>query len=307
MLPVERVADLRLKEPSGASQTTRVEAASGLAILGTTVYVVADDEVYIAIFRDMGRSDGDTTRLLEARLSEDPDERKKEKPDLESLTPLAPFGSFEHGGLIALGSGSGDGRSHGAVALLDAAGGIDRVVQVDAGPLFEELRRRVPKLNLEGTATTGDVIRILQRGNEPGATNAHIDLDLGKMCDAIASGAPLTGDLVRDIHEHDLGEIRGTKLCFSDADTLDDGRIVFSASAESQTDDTDGAPVGSAIGVMTPAGEITSLEPIEVATKVEGLAAERSEGQIFAYMVTDNDDPDEPTALLRATLPDQGS
>jgi hypothetical protein len=306
MLPVDQVAELRLKKPAGASQTTRVEAASGLAILGTTVYVIADDEIYLAVFRDMGRREGDTTRLLEGRLSEDPNERKKKKPDLESLTPLAPFGPFEHGGLIALGSGSGNDRNKGAVAILDADGGVDRVVQVEAGPLFEELGQRVTKLNLEGTATTGDVMRILQRGNEPGATNAHIDLDLAKMCDAIASGAPLTGDLVRDIHEHDLGAIRGTKLCFSDADTLEDGRIVFSASAESQTDDTDGAPVGSAIGVMTPDGEITSLDPIEVATKVEGLAAERSDGQISAYMVTDNDDPDQPTALLRAALPDRG-
>ena len=303
MLPVSKIADLRLARPSGASNNQHVEAASGLAILQDTVYVIADDEIYLAVFRSMGNAEGETVRLLDVEVSTDRKERKKHKPDLESLTPLAPFGNYPNGGLIALGSGSAAERHWASFAELDDEGGVASVLQLDAGPLMAELDRRVTKLNLEGTAVTGDSFRILQRGNDPEATNAHIDLDLDGILQAVSEGAPLSGDLVRDIEEHDLGQIRGTKLCFSDADTLHDGRIVFSASAESSGEGIDGQPMGTSIGLMTPEGEILGLEPITLETKVEGLAARIEEGAVAAYMVTDNDDPDQPTALLRTALP----
>ena len=303
MLPVSKVADLQLARPAGASDDRKVEAASGLAILDRIVYVIADDEVYLAVFRDMGSSEGETVRLLDVKVSRDRKERKKHKPDLESLTPLAAFGEHRNGGLFALGSGSAAERHWAAFASLDETGGIDSVLQMDAGPLMKELEERIPKLNLEGTAITGHSFRILQRGNDPEATNAHIDLDLKGLVKAIESGGPLSGQLIGDIKEHDLGQIRGTQLCFSDADTLPDGRIVFSASAESSGEGTDGQPMGTAIGAMTPSGEIIGLEPIELETKVEGLAAKIEDGEVACYMVTDNDDPDQPTALLRTVLP----
>ena len=303
MLPVSKVSDLQLARPAGAGHDRKVEAASGLAIVDGTVYVIADDEVYLAIFRDMGAAAGETLRLLDVEVSRDPEERKKHKPDLESLTPLPPFGDHPHGGLIALGSGSAAERHWAAFAAFDGEGDVSSVVQLDAGPLMHELDRRISKLNLEGTAITGDSFRILQRGNDPEAMNAHIDLDLRGVLDAIANGSALSGDLVGEIKEHELGQIRGTKLCFSDADTLEDGRIVFSASAESSGEGIDGEPMGTSIGIMSPDGEILALEPIELETKVEGLAAKMEEGTVAAYMVTDNDDPNQPTALLRTVVP----
>ena len=303
MLPVSKITDLELARPAGASQTRKVEAASGLAIIEETVYVVADDEVYLAVFREMGRSSGEVVQILDFELPEAEKERKKHKPDLESLTPLSPFGRFEHGGLIALGSGSADERHFGAFAELRRDGSIGQVLQLDAAPLMANLNNRVEKLNLEGTAITGDAFRIFQRGNDPETINAHIDLDLQGVIDSVAAKRPLDGSLVRGIQEHDLGQIRGTRLCFSDADTLPDGRIIFSASAESEGEGIDGKPVGTAIGVMTSDGEITSLEPLGAETKVEGLAAKLEDGKVHAFMVTDNDDPDRPTALLLTVLP----
>lgn len=303
MLPVEKVTDLRLEHPAGATQTRGIQAASGLAILGELVYVIADDEAYIAVFGDMGRDRGKTFRLLDVDIPTDPSQRKKHKPDLESLTPLPSFDRFAHGGILALGSGSGPGRHHGAFAVLTEAGQVDSVVQLDAGPLMEELGARIPKLNLEGTAVAGDALRVLQRGNDPDAFNAHIDLDLGALRDAIAAERPLDGELVTDIREHDLGQLRGTALCFSDADTLRDGRIVFSTSAEADGAGPDGQIGGSAVGVMSAAGDVLSLQPIDVKTKVEGLAAAEEDGIIHAYMVSDEDDPDHPSALLRTSIP----
>lgn len=303
MLPLSKVAELELARPAGASQTRKVEAASGLAIIDRTVYVVADDEVYLAIFQDMGRSRGEVVRILDFELSEASEERKEHKPDLESLTPLPPFGDFAHGGLIALGSGSSGERHFGAFAELRRDGSVGEVLQLDAAPLMEDLSRQIEKLNLEGTAITGNVFRIFQRGNDPEAVNAHIDLDLKGVVESVSGKRPFDGSLIREIREHDLGQIRGTALCFSDADTLPDGRIIFSASAESEGEGIDGEPVGTAIGLMTPEGKIVSLEPLGAETKVEGLAAKVEDGEIAAFMVTDNDDPERPTALLRTTIP----
>lgn len=306
MLPVQKETDLRLARPEGATESACIQAASGLAILNGIVYVIADDEAYLAIFPDMGRQPGTTVDLLDVDISTDPAERKKHKPDLESLTPLQPFGRFRHGGIIALGSGSGSGRDRGAFAILDRDGRVRSTLQLDAGPLIEELAAQIPGLNLEGTAVTGEVLRVFQRGNDADSYNAHIDLDLWGLRETIASSRPLSGDLIVSIHQHDLGQTRGVKLCFSDADTLADGRIVFSASAEADEGSIDGEVAGSAVGIMLPGAEIVALEPIDVNKKVEGLAASVRDDSIHAYMVSDDDDPENPSALMRTTLPNRG-
>lgn len=303
MIPMERVRGLKLAEPAGPDDSRRVQAASGLVIVDETLYVVSDDQLYLAIFPDMGRGEGKVVSLLEGHLPKSQSERKEDKPDLESLSPLAPFDRFSNGGLLTFGSGSSDKRVHGAFAAFADDGTVDDVVLLDVRPLLEVLHERIPGLNLEGTAVSGDVFRVLQRGNFDGSFNAHIDLDLQTMCVQIAEGGPLTGDLLRDIHKHELGQMRGVRLCFSDADTLPDQRIVFSASAEPDEGGGDGSSLGSALGLMSPEGEVLHLEPIDVQVKVEGLAVIKADDGIEAYMVTDEDDPDKPTDLWRVKVP----
>ena len=303
MLPVERVRSLELVHDAGPTEVRYIAAASGLAVLNETLYVVADDELYIAVFRRMGEEKGDVLPLLEGHLPKSEDARQEEKPDLESLTPLDAFGDFEHGGLIALGSGSNEHRDHGAFAVLGENGDVTDTFRIDAAPLFAALRERVPGLNLEGTAVVGDNLRVLQRGDKEEATPAHIDLDLDGLQDALAERRSLSPDLVRDIHAHDLGRLRGVDLCFSDADTLPDGTIVFSASAESTGEGADGESIGSAVGVMTQDGQVLQLEPIDVEVKVEGLAARPTQSGIEAFMVTDQDDPHTPSDLWRVVIP----
>jgi hypothetical protein len=300
---MERVRPLKLAEPAGPDDSRRVQAASGLVIRDETLYVVSDDQLYLALFPNMGRDEGRVISLLEGHLSEDESQRKDDKPDLESLSPLEPFDRFSNGGLLTFGSGSSDKRVHGAFAAFAQDGTIADVVLLDVRPLLEVLHERIPGLNLEGTAVTKDVFRVLQRGNFDGSFNAHIDLGLERLCAQIAQGGPLTGDLVLDVHQHDLGQMRGVGLCFSDADTLPDQRIVFSASAEPDEGGGDGSSLGSAVGLMSPEGEILHLEPADVQVKVEGLAVVQAEGVIEAYMVTDEDDPEIPTDLWRLVLP----
>lgn len=303
MIQVERVRALELDHDAGASHTNHVEAASGLAVVGDTMYLVTDDELYLAVFAEMGRRRGRVVPILSGELPHDYGERKERKPDLESLTQLPAFARFKHGGLIALGSGSSNERRRGSFAALEGDGSIGEVVELDMGPLVDRLRGDIPGLNLEGTAVTGDAFRVLQRGNEEGSFNAHIDLDLSGICAAISAGVALSGDLVRAVVEHDLGRIRGIDLCFSDADTLPDGRIAFSASAEPLEDDGDGPSIGSAVGLMTSDGRIAALEPLDVEVKVEGLAVRPESGAFAAYLVTDEDSPDVSSDLCRVELP----
>ena len=303
MLPVERVRSLELVHEAGPTEVRYIAAASGLALVNETLYVVADDELYIAVFRAMGEEKGDVTPLLEGHLPKSEDERQKKKPDLESLTLLEAFADFANGGLVALGSGSNEHRDHGAFAILGDDGAITDTFRIDAGPLFGALREQIPGLNLEGTAVVGDALRVLQRGDKEEATPAHIDLDLDGLRNALEARQPLTPDLVRDIRTHDLGRLRGIDLCFSDADTMPDGTIVFSASAESTGEGADGKSIGSAVGVMTQEGELLRLEPIDVEVKVEGLAARPTEDGIEAFMVTDQDDPHTPSDLWRVIIP----
>ena len=303
MLPVERVRTLELAHDAGPTKARYVAAASGLAILGDNLYVVADDELYIALFPDMGRSKGDVVPLLEGHLPANLDERQEEKPDLESLTPLAPFDAFSHGGLIALGSGSNEHRDHGAFAELGPNGEIANTFRLDAAPLFTALRDRIPGLNLEGTAVVGDRFRVLQRGDKEEATPSHVDLDLDGLRHAISQREPLTEGLVKEVRTYDLGRIRGVDLCFSDADTLPNSTIVFSASAEREEEGADGMSVGSAVGLMSADGDVQRLEPIDVEVKVEGLAARVIDEGIEAFMVTDQDDPETPSDLWRVVIP----
>lgn len=303
MIPMERVRPLELAAPAGPDDSTRVQAASGLVILEGTLYVVSDDQLYLAIFPNMGRDKGRVVPLLEGNLPHDQSQRKEGKPDLESLSPLAPFGRFDHGGLVTVGSGSSDRRVHGAFAAFAGDGSIDEVVVLDARPLLDALHERIPGLNLEGTAVTGDVLRVLQRGNEDGSFNAHIDLDLRVLQDQISRGGLLTEELIVDVRKHDLGQMRGVRLCFSDADTLSDQRIVFSASAEPDAGDADGGSLGSAVGLMSADGDVVELEPVDIQVKVEGLAVVQDGGSTEACMVTDEDDPNIPTDLWRLVLP----
>ncbi len=302
MIHVEIVRTLVLEPEEAGAEPRNVEAASGLALRGDTLYLVGDDRLHMAVFRGLGRGPGTTVRVLPGHLPDNRKERKAQKPDLESLTPLDAFGPFESGGLLALGSGSKAPQHRGVFVPYDAADGLGDPVILELTPLVDALNERFHKVNLEGTAVAGGRLRLFQRGNKEGSVNAHIDLDLAKLCDAVTTTQVLAGDLIDEVVEHDLGHLRGTKLCFSDADTLPDGRLVFSASAEDDETTQDGRPVGSALGLMSPEGEVLELEPVDAETKLEGLAVRAHDGVVEAFAVADDDDPDQPTYLMRMTV-----
>jgi len=147
-------------------------------------------------------------------------------------------------------------------------------------------------------------IVLLQRGNKGDRRNARVRLRRDRMMASIAASGTIGAEAILDIHEHDLGEVDGVPLCFSDGAALPGGRLLFSAIAE-DTDDSyeDGRCSGSAIGVIDRAGRIERFEPIAGGPKVEGLEIVGEGGGTRLLLVTDADDIDVPATLFEARWP----
>ncbi|MDQ3645540.1 MAG: hypothetical protein M3345_01235 [Actinomycetota bacterium] len=304
MIPLRKVRDLTLERAEGDESSDHISAASALVVVGRTLFVVADDERQLGIFPVSGDGHGHLVQILEGKAPADEAERTKHKPDLESLTLLPPFQNHPHGALLTMGSGTDEDRNHAALIPLgddDLPSGASR--EIDLRPLYEALRRDIPELNIEGAAVTGEVLHLMQRGNNGTGRNARIDLDLASATAAFAAGEPPPATAVQNITFHDLGRLHGVNLCFSDAAPLPDGRIVFVCSAEDSDSHSDGPTVGSGIGVMDADGTIASVEPVELEVKLEGLEAEIDDREIRLLMVTDADDPGTPSPLLEARIP----
>ena len=92
--------------------------------------------------------------------------------------------------------------------------------RLDLAPLYEALARDIPDLNIEGATVAGDRLLLFQRGNGRGAVNAVVALDLdGVLARSLEDGA-WTPMRAIEMRRHDLGEVDGVRLCFSDATAL---------------------------------------------------------------------------------------
>ena len=264
---------------------------------GDYIYVVADDERELGVFPAQGDGPGRLERFLPGELPADPAERKAEKPDVEAL-------AFLPGALLALGSGSKPNRRAGVLWDLDARGALaGEPRRLDLRPLYDELDRDIPDLNIEGAAVSAGQLLLFQRGNGRGAVNAVVALDLAAVFDALAEGRLDPGAITETRH-HDLGKVDGVRLCFTDATSLHDGRIVFTAVAE-RGEDTyrDGECVGSGVGMLDASGDVTAWNPLDPALKVEGIEARHDGGEITLLLVADPDDRQAPSFLHAAPLP----
>lgn len=297
-MKVTRLRELDVVDEGGSGSMRPVSAASGAVRIGERIFVVADDAHDLAAF-DLGVP-GPGTLISAGRpaLAADPEERKRHKPDLEALVHLP------DGALVAMASGSTPDRNEGLRWTLDAGGWpVGPPALVDLLPLHDHLGGRLDALNLEGAAVVADRLVLLQRGSGEDAKNAVISLSLTAAVAEIAAGTLGTAALL-DVREHDLGEAGGVRLCFSDGAGLADGRLVFTAVAEGGGSTYhDGGFAGAAIGVLSPGGELESLEALEPGYKVEGLTATQiAGGRLELLLVADADDPAKPSPLLRAVL-----
>jgi hypothetical protein len=265
--------------------TLTISAASGLALRGDELVVIADDELTLSRYDLDGKPRG-RTPLFAGTLPGEPRARKLAKPDLEALAALP------DGRLLALGSGSAPGRDR--AALIG-----DGVIELDLAPLYDELRGRFDRLNVEGACATADQMLLLTRRTGRQGANALVRLDLTRLLIAFERRTVDAGVLL-GIEEIDLGAVSGTPLGFTDAAAWRGG-LLYAAAAE-VTDDPvdDGACVGCEIGWMDGTGAVRHREPVAPCVKLEGIAV-TPDAKLFA--VADADDRSRPAPLFSASLP----
>ncbi len=303
MIATTKIRDLSLFAPTAYGRPSHLSAASGLVCVKSFIYVIADDELQLGVFCRSDRKPGHLLRIFDGVLPESKNDRKKQKPDLEALCLLPPYGEYPHGALLMLGSGSKRNRRMGAILGLDEEGAVSGPPQVvDFSPVFDQLDVEFAALNIEGAIVSGDELRLLQRGNKRHNKNAVIRFILSEFLDTLSTDRsriikPCT------INVYDLGEINGVPFCFTDAAALPDGSMVFTAVAE-DTEDTyyDGPCTGAAIGVLDNDGHLRCLHRLYRPQKVEGVDAKVDGKVIRVVLVTDADDISIPAELLSATI-----
>jgi hypothetical protein len=304
-LELRKLRDLDVARPAGDERPPYICAASAVVRRGDFTYVIGDDELDLAVFELSSPDPGELRPALPGELPADAAERKDSKPDLEALTALAPFDGAPHGGLLGLGSGSRRGRDRGFFWELGADGslvGEPRVI--DLHPLYERLRAEIRELNIEGAAVLGDRFWLFHRGNDARSQNVVPELSLEEVIGSLTGDLALNVDELIEIRSYDLGEMAGTRLCFSDATPLSDKMIVFTASAEvDEGSAPDGGIRGSVVGTIDADGTVQRLRTIDRRWKVEGVHAALDTGVIDFCFVCDQDADDDPSPLLSATMP----
>jgi hypothetical protein len=281
---------------------THLSAASGLVRAGSFLYVIADDELHLGIFRTTGRDPGELVRLFDGTLSAPKAERKREKPDLEALTMLPPSADFPYGAMLALGSGSTQNRHRGVLLGLDAQGALRSGPRiVDLSSVFSCLSV-LRELNIEGAVVCGDEMRLFQRGSKGNNPNALIRFSLSAFLAALNGTANRTIEPLA-LQSIDLGGIDGIPFTFTDAAALPNGEVLFTAVAEDTADSyNDGPCTGAVIGVLDRESHVKRLLRLDVPLKIEGVDA-RVEGNIISLLlVTDADDSSIPAGLFSATI-----
>lgn len=268
---------LSLVSASHSDRPPHLAAASGLVLAGRYLYVIADDELHLGMFQARGRAPGTLLELRAGDLPLSPKERKRRKPDFESIVALPPFPGFPRGALLALGSGSRPNRRSGALIALDARGAVaGPPAVVDLSPLYRTMESAFDDLNIEGAFVEGNRLSLLQRGNKGDKHNARIRVSLAELLQALSAGKPLPRAALIDITSFDLGAIEGVPLCFTDGAALPGGGFAFTAVAEDTGDSyRDGTCAGSAIGIVDRDARVSALWRLEPSLKVEGIAARR--------------------------------
>ncbi len=278
-----------------------VSAASGLVCLNGRVYVIADDEHHLAVFRD-GQTFGKLHRILPGDLPESKGARKRRKPDFETLFFLPALGTSSPASLIAFGSGSRRHRNSGVVIPLGPDGEpLRNVHRFDLTPLHEPLAAALGAVNIEGAMIIGEQWVLLNRGVTATSSNAVVRYrlrDLRALIEGRGSNV-----MPASILRFPLASIGGVDLGFTDGCALPGGRWLFTAVAENTRDSySDGPCTGSAVGLVSARDNLLALRRLVPPVKAEGIDARVDERGIAVCMVTDMDDPSQSAWLYQALI-----
>ena len=274
MLEVKKIRDLTM-EKSVNESAAFVSAASGIAVAGNHVYIVADDRLCLASFNLTNKTPGQWIRLFPGTLPSEHKARKAKKPDLEAICVLPPNKFAKDGALLVVPSGSKEWRRNACLLPLDKAGKIaGEPLPLDFSNLYAHLRSKVQKLNIEGVCVLQGKLLLANRGASSGDGNALISLDLSKFLYQAYDTHQIGSRCYLAANEFQLGKVKNVALGFTDLCALADGRLVFTAAAEC-TDDAyeDGACAGSAVGFIDSHFRSITVSLLDTSQKVEGVYA----------------------------------
>lgn len=302
MNDLRHLRDLHLAAGQHPAGRAHLSAASALVRCAGYLYVVADDELHLGVFRADDDAPGQLLRLLPGELPGAPVERKAAKPDLEALALLPAMPGYAQGALLALGSGSRPNRQQALLLALDELGAVRGAPRlIDLAPLYAALHLQFADLNIEGAFVLGQQLLLLQRGNQGQAGNAAVYFAWPAVQAWLLGQAP--APLPQAVQVMALGELDGVALGFTDGAALADGRWLFSAVAENTTDSyRDGACMGTVLGLVEADGRIRRLASLGAQWKVEGLALQQRGQRLLLNLVTDADDPRIAASLLALEL-----
>ncbi len=277
------------------SELTSVHAASGLVKLRNTFYVIADDQLSLALFTLNNTDSIQFLKLLPGQLPKDHREKKKLKPDWESLVHL--FSSDDTDTLLILPSGSKPNRTVGVAANINDEE-LKSTRKIDFSLLYAHLEKKFLDLNIEGAVVTGSVLKILQRGNGASRQNAIIDLDLDGLIADIQSSGVISADRILKSTDYDLGTFEKVPLSFTDACFCNDQLFFIAAAENSDSTYDDGKYLGAVLGCINNSGEIVFQKELLCEYKPEGLWVEFNTDRYTVCVVTDADSSDIISSVL---------
>ncbi len=312
MIAIEKVRDLVI-EPLGEDRPAYIVSASGLVRIDNRVVIVADDEFHLAQFDLKSNQPGTWIKLLPGALASNYKERKKQKPDLETITHIHPGAHAADGALLVVPSMSRPNRITGAMLRLEKNVIVNESpVPIDFSDIQKKLAESINGLNVEGMAIAEKVTKIFHRGSKKKGKSVVIELDTKAFLhDLYDTHKPMSA-CIATLREYNLGEIDGVDLEFTDAVSMPDGRIIFLATAEATDDEyKDGASLGSALGIMAANGDIEQIIRITGREKFEGICANyvsiepskaSTANNLELLLVSDTDNEKIPSNLYRASV-----
>lgn len=303
MLVLTKIRDLDI-EPTAESRPAYVYAASGLARLDNCLYVVADDELHLAIFDFQGKTPGRWLRLCPGNLPNEYLERKKAKPDLESITHIPAHQHAMYGALLVVPSMSTERRTHGMLVVLGAKQCLtDTIIPIDFSKVREALKSCVTELNIEGVIVNEKMVKLFHRGSKGKSKSAIIEFDVQVFLNDLHDSHAISAEHITKITECDLGDIDGVPLHFTDAVALPDQRVLFLSTAEDTTNAyEDGEWHGSAVGIIDRSNKVEHITRFDSKEKLEGVSVSVHPQRLELLLVSDTDDQSKPAGLYRSTL-----
>lgn len=265
----EKIPMIELKEV----MTLPVSAASGLLRIGEDFYTVSDDE--LRIYKIPKNQKIESFQLISGALPEDHKERKKKKPDFESLY-------FYQNKIFAMPSMSKPNRIK-SVSFDPKS--LDVEIK-DLTTLHEKASKIVDELNIEGSAIVKDELWLFQRGNGEKGLSGILKVNPKDMS-------------IITFQKIELGKMKDHNLGFTDA-VLKDNHIYFLAVVETaKSTYEDGKYLGAMLGKMDLSGKILKTMEVKSEFKPEGLVIESSD----IFIVTDADNREITSRLYKGVLP----